>query len=78
MTEMGYGGGVECQALNGYHLREDDLYFEIVDPCSGKAVADGVTGEIVFTTFNRQAMPLIRYRTGDIGAFSVDACQCGY
>ncbi|WP_303869141.1 DVU_1553 family AMP-dependent CoA ligase [Acetobacterium wieringae] len=77
MTEMGYGGGVECQALNGYHLREGDLYFEIVDPRSGKKVADGITGEIVFTTFNRQAMPLIRYRTGDLGAFSVDACQCG-
>ena len=77
MTEMGYGGGVECQALNGYHLREGDLYFEIIDPVSGKAVADGSEGEIVFTTFNRQAMPLIRYRTGDIGAFSVDACQCG-
>lgn len=77
MTEMGYGGGVECEALNGYHLREGDLYFEIVDPDSGKPVADGAYGEVVFTTFNRQAMPLIRYRTGDIGAFSTVACQCG-
>lgn len=77
MTEMGYGGGVECEALNGYHLREGDLYFEIVDPDSGKPVADGVYGEVVFTTFNREAMPLIRYRTGDIGAFSKVACQCG-
>ncbi|WP_373482392.1 DVU_1553 family AMP-dependent CoA ligase [Acetobacterium sp.] len=77
MTEMGYGGGVECEALNGYHLREGDLYFEIVDPDSGKPVADGDYGEVVFTTFNRQAMPLIRYRTGDIGAFSTVACQCG-
>lgn len=77
MTEMGYGGGVECQAQNGYHLREGDLYFEIIDPESGKPVADGVYGEIVFTSFNREAMPLIRYRTGDIGAFSQAACQCG-
>jgi phenylacetate-coenzyme A ligase PaaK-like adenylate-forming protein len=77
MTEMGYGGGVECQALNGYHLREGDLYFEIIDPVSGKPVADGVYGEIVFTSFGREAMPLIRYRTGDIGAFSPATCQCG-
>jgi len=77
MTEMGYGGGVECQALNGYHLREGDLYFEIIDPVSGKPVADGVYGEVVFTSFNREAMPLIRYRTGDIGAFSQATCQCG-
>ncbi|MDD3307519.1 MAG: AMP-binding protein [Acetobacterium sp.] len=77
MTEMGYGGGVECEALNGYHLREGDLYFEIVDPVSGSSVPDGVYGEIVFTSFNREAMPLIRYRTGDIGAFSRTKCQCG-
>ncbi|PKM60578.1 MAG: AMP-binding protein [Firmicutes bacterium HGW-Firmicutes-4] len=77
MTEMGYGGGVECQALNGYHLREGDLYFEIIDPVYGEPVADGVYGEIVFTSFDREAMPLIRYRTGDIGAFSQATCQCG-
>ena len=77
MTEMGYGGGVECQALNGYHLREGDLYVEIVDPDSGKPLADGQYGEVVFTTFNREAMPLIRYRTGDIAAFSTEPCCCG-
>lgn len=77
MTEMGYGGGVECQALNGYHLREGDLYFEIIDPDSGEPVADGQYGEVVFTTFHREAMPLIRYRTGDIGAFSTEPCTCG-
>ncbi|MCG2729398.1 MAG: AMP-binding protein [Acetobacterium sp.] len=77
MTEMGYGGGVECQALNGYHLREGDLYFEIIDPDSGQPLADGEYGEVVFTTFNREAMPLIRYRTGDIGAFSTEPCTCG-
>jgi len=77
MTEMGYGGGVECEALNGYHLREGDLYFEIIDPVSGIPVADGVYGEVVFTSFDREAMPLIRYRTGDIGAFSQATCQCG-
>ncbi len=77
MTEMGYGGGVECQALNGCHMRENDLYFEIIDPDSGQPLPDGSYGEIVFTTLTREAMPLIRYRTGDIGAFSNEPCQCG-
>lgn len=77
MTEMGYGGGVECAALNGYHLREADLYFEIINPETGQPVEDGHDGEIVFTSFNRQAMPLIRYRTGDIGGFSTTPCPCG-
>ncbi len=77
MSEMGYGGGVECEALHGYHLREGDLYFEIIDQKTGEPVKDGQYGEIVFTTFHRQAMPLIRYRTGDIARFSMDPCACG-
>ncbi|PKM49280.1 MAG: AMP-binding protein [Firmicutes bacterium HGW-Firmicutes-7] len=77
MTEMGYGGGVECEALKGYHMREGDLFFEIIDPDSGKVVEDGQYGEVVFTTFKRQAMPLIRYRTGDMAAFSNKKCECG-
>lgn len=77
MTEMGYGGGVECEALNGYHMREADLYFEIIDPVTGKIVEPGQIGEIVFTTLTREGMPLIRYRTGDIASFSREACLCG-
>ncbi|MFA9466111.1 MAG: DVU_1553 family AMP-dependent CoA ligase [Velocimicrobium sp.] len=77
MSEMGYGGGVECEARNGYHVREGDLYFEIIDPKTGELVKDGQYGEIVFTTFHRQAMPLIRYRTGDIARFSTNPCTCG-
>ncbi|WP_333805322.1 DVU_1553 family AMP-dependent CoA ligase [Sulfurospirillum sp.] len=77
MTEMGYGGGVECECLGGYHLRENDLYFEIVDPITGALVEDGVYGEVVFTTLHRQAMPLIRYRTGDMARFSTQPCACG-
>lgn len=76
MTEMGYGGGVECEALNGYHMREADLFFEIVDPITGLPLPDGQWGEVVFTTLNRIAMPLIRYRTGDIAAFSGETCPC--
>ena len=77
MTEMGYGGGVECEAQNGYHLREADLYVEIVDPYSGAPVENGEYGEVVFTSLTREAMPLIRYRTGDIAAFSEKSCPCG-
>lgn len=77
MTEMGYGGGVECDALNGYHMRDGDLYFEIINPDSGRTVKDGEYGEVVFTTLTRLAMPLIRYRTGDIAAFSTETCTCG-
>ena len=77
MTEMGYGGGVECECLDGYHLRENDLYFEIIDPLSGESVQDGEYGEVVFTTLCRQAMPLIRYKTGDRARFLTQPCACG-
>ncbi|MFN8528160.1 MAG: AMP-binding protein [Anaerolineae bacterium] len=77
MTEMGLGGGVECEARRGYHLREADLLFEVIDPLNGTPVADGVYGEIVFTTLTRRGMPLIRYRTGDWGRFIPGKCLCG-
>ncbi|MBN2005833.1 MAG: phenylacetate--CoA ligase family protein [Anaerolineae bacterium] len=77
MTEMGLGGGVECRARRGYHLREADLLFEIVDPSTGQPLPDGEEGEIVFTTLTRQGMPLIRYRTGDAGRFIPGPCPCG-
>lgn len=77
MTEMGLGGGVECEARLGYHLREADLYVEIVDPMTGQVLPDGEYGEVVFTTLTRRGMPLIRYRTGDVSRFIPDACPCG-
>jgi phenylacetate-CoA ligase len=77
MTEMGYGGGVECGAHDGYHLREADLFVEIVDPDTGNPMPDGVSGEVVFTTLTRRAMPLIRYRTGDTARFLPGFCPCG-
>jgi phenylacetate-CoA ligase len=77
MTETGLGGGVSCQSLQGYHMRDADLYFEIIDPQTGENVADGIWGEIVFTTLTRKAMPLIRYRTGDYGRFLPQTCPCG-
>jgi phenylacetate-coenzyme A ligase PaaK-like adenylate-forming protein len=76
-TEMGFGGALQCHAANGYHIREADLYFEIVDPLSGKPQPAGRRGEIVFTTLTRKGMPLIRYRTGDLTRFLPDPCPCG-
>lgn len=76
-TEMGLGGGVECHARRGYHLRAADLYFEIVDPVTGKILPDGEYGEVVFTTLTRRGMPLIRYRMGDRSRFVPGPCPCG-
>ncbi len=76
MTEMGYGGGVECSALNGYHMRDIDIYTEIIDPLTGENVPEGNYGEVVFTTFNREGMPLLRYRTGDRARFLSKNCSC--
>jgi phenylacetate-CoA ligase len=77
MTESGYGGGVECAVRRGYHLREADLLYEIVDPEHGQPLPPGQVGEVVFTTLTRRGMPLIRYRTGDLAAFVPTACPCG-
>ena len=76
-TETGLGGGVECAAKDGYHLREADLYFEIVDEKTGEPKPDGEYGEIVFTTLTREAMPLVRYKTGDRSRFMTGKCPCG-
>lgn len=77
MTEMGLGAAVDCRALSGYHIREADLLFEVVDPETGQPVPDGVAGEVVFTTLTRKGMPLVRYRTGDLSRFIPEPCPCG-
>jgi phenylacetate-coenzyme A ligase PaaK-like adenylate-forming protein len=77
MTEMGLGGAVECRERQGYHLREADLLFEVVDGASGRPLPDGEYGEVVFSTLTRRAMPLIRYRTGDASRILPGTCSCG-
>ncbi len=77
MTEMGLGGAVSCETLIGYHPRENDLFFEIIDPDSGMPTVEGEYGEIVFTTLTRSGMPLIRYRTGDRSRWIPGPCPCG-
>jgi phenylacetate-coenzyme A ligase PaaK-like adenylate-forming protein len=77
MTEMGLGCAVSCEYQNGYHVREADLYLEIIDPDTGRPVPDGQWGEIVFTSLTRVGMPFIRYRTGDISRWKTESCRCG-
>lgn len=77
MTEMGLGCAVACGCSEGYHVREADLYIEIIDPDTGNVLPDGEYGEIVFTTLTRNGMPFIRYRTGDYSRWLTDECRCG-
>ncbi len=76
MTETGLGGAVECRAHQGMHIRENDLFFEVIDP-EGAPLPDGREGELVVTTLTRRGMPFIRYRTGDRGLITSEACPCG-
>jgi len=76
-AEMCPGGGVQCAARDGFHLREADLLIEIVDPRTFRPVPDGAHGEVVVTTLTREAMPLVRYRTGHWAAFMTPPCPCG-
>ncbi|EMS77961.1 DVU_1553 family AMP-dependent CoA ligase [Desulfotignum phosphitoxidans] len=77
MTETGYGGGVQCGARQAYHLRDADLMVEIVDPDTGTPLPPERTGEVVLTTLQNEAMPLIRYRTGDLAKMAAGPCPCG-
>ncbi len=76
-VESGLGGGVDCAAHCGVHLREADLLFEIIDSHSTQPLEVGEWGEIVMTTLARTGMPLIRYRTGDQGRLLPGPCPCG-
>lgn len=76
MTEMGLGCAVSCGMGKGYHIRENDLFIEIIHPLTEKEVDPGETGEIVFTTLTRTGMPLIRYRTGDYSTWISEPCEC--
>ncbi|WP_461211409.1 DVU_1553 family AMP-dependent CoA ligase [Desulfocurvus sp. DL9XJH121] len=77
MTETGLGGAVTCGEGTGMHLREADLYVEIAAPDTGRPLPDGDWGEITVSTLSRRGMPLIRYRSGDLGRILPGACACG-
>lgn len=78
MSEMcGPGVGFECKEQNGLHFWEDYYIVEIVDPETLEPVPDGEIGELVLTTLNREAMPLLRYRTRDLTRVLGRTCPCG-
>jgi phenylacetate-CoA ligase len=78
LTEMnGPGVGFECTEKNGMHIWEDMFLMEIIDPETGEDVPEGEKGEIVLTTLQREAMPIIRYRTRDITRLAAEKCKCG-
>ena len=78
LTEMnGPGVAFECTEQNGLHIWEDAYVVEIIDPVTLQPVPDGEVGELVMTTLDRQAMPVIRYRTRDLTRFLPGECPCG-
>ncbi len=78
LTELG-GPGVafDCQEQNGLHINEDFFLAEVVDPLTLEPVPMGEKGELIFTSIQREAMPMIRYRTKDITRFIPEPCPCG-
>ena len=78
MSEMnGPGVAFECKEQNGLHIWEDYTIVEIINPDTLEPVPDGEVGELVLTTINREAMPLIRYRTRDLTCILPGECACG-
>jgi phenylacetate-CoA ligase len=79
LSEMcGPGVATECvEVRDGLHVHEDHFLVEVVDPHSGATVDEGAEGELVFTTLVKEAMPLLRYRTGDIASVTFEPCRCG-
>jgi len=68
----------ECfVAADGLHVNEDHFLVEVVDPVTAEPVPDGTQGELVFTTVSKEALPVLRYRTGDIAALRRGTCACG-
>ena len=74
---IGPGVAGECEARDGLHIADDHFLPEIIDPASGRVLEPGREGELVFTTLSKRAMPLVRYRTGDITTLTLEPCGCG-
>jgi len=79
LSEMcGPGVAVEClEQQAGLHVQEDHFLLEVIDPVDQRPLTAGEEGELVFTTLTKEALPLIRYRTGDIGRVLAEPCPCG-
>lgn len=74
---IGPGVAVECKNKNGLHIMEDHFIVEIINPETGEVLPPGEKGELVFTSLTKEALPIIRYRTGDISRLIIDECECG-
>ena len=78
LTEIsGPGVSYECSEQTGMHINEDHFYAEIIDPDTGEVLPEGSEGELVFTSLDKEAFPVIRYRTKDICVLSTKECSCG-
>ncbi len=78
LTETsGPGVAFECEEQTGMHINEDHFAAEIIDPDTGEVLPLGATGELVLTSLDKEAFPLLRYRTRDITMLSVEPCPCG-
>jgi phenylacetate-CoA ligase len=74
---IGPGVAAECAEADGLHVNEDHFLVEAVDPATGEPVPDGTPGELVFSTVTKEALPLLRYRSGDIASLNREPCRCG-
>lgn len=74
---IGPGVAGECEAKAGLHVQDDHFLPEVIDPASGEPLPPGREGELVLTTLTKRAMPLVRYRTGDITTLVDEPCRCG-
>ena len=75
---IGPGVAAECHVVaDGLHVNEDHFLVEALDPVTGEPVPDGTPGELTFSTLTKEAMPLLRYRSGDIAALTRGDCACG-
>ena len=78
LTELsGPGVSYECSEQKGMHINEDHFYAEIINPETGEVLGDGEKGELVLTSLDKEAFPLIRYRTRDICVLNKEKCKCG-
>jgi len=74
---IGPGVAQECPAKNGLHIYNDVFFPEVINPKTGEVVDEGEDGELVITTLTKEAIPLIRYRIGDIVSITYERCSCG-
>ncbi len=77
ITEIGLLMAGECKMKHGMHLSETNFFTEVVDPKTGEQLEDGEVGQIIFTTYDREGMPLIRYNSCDLGRIIPGICECG-